>query len=280
LLGGISGILATLVIQPIDMVKVRIQLASEAGTSVSPFTITKDYYRDYGIKGFYKGLDSAILRQACYATTRLGIFYSLIDYFRAQSKDVSFFKKSIASMTAGGLAAIVANPADLILVRMQSDSLLPPENRRNYKNVFDAFGRVIKDEGAIRLWRGCGPTAGRAIMINWALLAPFEEAKDRLKKYIPEIKTRTVTASFLASFIGSFISLPFDNIKTKLQKMKPDPSTGKNPYNGIVDCFKKSVQKEGMGRLWVGFLTYYVRIGPHVVITLLLNDFFRAKFNS
>jgi len=62
--------------------------------------------------------------------------------------------------------------------------------------------------------------------------------------------------------------------------MKPDPSTGKNPYNGIVDCFKKSVQKEGMGRLWVGFLTYYVRIGPHVVITLLLNDFFRAKFNS
>lgn len=46
------------------MVKVRIQLKSEAkGKDLSPFVIAKDiYHNEGGAKGFYKGLDSALLR--------------------------------------------------------------------------------------------------------------------------------------------------------------------------------------------------------------------------
>lgn len=63
-IGGMSAMTATSVIQPIDMVKVRIQLKSEArGGNLSPFTIAKDIYKNEGgAKGFYKGLDSALLR--------------------------------------------------------------------------------------------------------------------------------------------------------------------------------------------------------------------------
>jgi len=278
--GGLSGCIATMVIQPIDMVKIRIQLASEMGQSVNPIKITKDFHRDHGVKGFYKGLDSALIRQSLYATTRLGIFYSLMDFFKKQNQNVSILKKTMASIIAGSMAATAANPADLILVRMQSDGTLPVEQRRNYKNFFDAFTRVIREEGVLSLWRGCGPTIARAVIINFALLVPFEEFKDRLKNTFPDVKTRTVVSSLMASFIGSFISLPSHNIKTKLQKMKQDPVTGKYPYNGIMDALMKSVSKEGPTRLWIGFFTYYIRIGPHVIITLLLNDYFRARFNS
>jgi solute carrier family 25 oxoglutarate transporter 11 len=77
--------------------------------------------------------------------------------------------------------------------------------------------------------------------------------------------------------IGSFASLPLDNSKTKLQKMKPD-SSGNLPYKGIVDCMSKTIANEGLSKLWVGPPTYYVRIGPHVIITLVLNDYLRSKF--
>lgn len=49
-----------------------------------------------------------------------------------------------------------------------------------------------------------------------------------------------ISASVGAGVVTSFLSLPFDNMKTKLQKMKKD-STGKYPYSGVVDCFIKSV---------------------------------------
>ena len=66
------------------MVKVRIQLKSEAkGGSLSPIVIAKDIYaNEGGIKGFYKGIDSALLRQAVYATLRLGLYFNMIDYVK------------------------------------------------------------------------------------------------------------------------------------------------------------------------------------------------------
>lgn len=50
---------------------------------------------------------------------------------------------------------------------MQNDTTLKPEEKRNYKNVFDAFSRIIKEEGVTTLWRGCGPTIARAMATNF-----------------------------------------------------------------------------------------------------------------
>jgi solute carrier family 25 (mitochondrial dicarboxylate transporter), member 10 len=48
----------------------------------------------------------------------------------------------------------VGSPSDLINIRMQADSRLPVENRRNYKNVFDGGYKIIKNEGFLSLWKG------------------------------------------------------------------------------------------------------------------------------
>lgn len=277
-LGGASGCVATLCIQPLDMVKVRIQILSEAGhKNLSLIGVAKEIIKKEGFLYMYRGLDSALMRQVFYGTTRLGLFYTFMDHFKKSNKEPTLFQKSISSFVAGGIAASIANPADLILIRMQADGTLPPDQRRNYKNVFDGVARVTREEGVIKLWRGCLPTIARACIMNLALLAPFEEFKVKLKNAIPDLKKRTLVSSMLASFIGSFASLPFDNSKTKLQKMKPDQN-GVLPYKGIVDCMLKTVKKEGSTKLWVGFPTYYIRIGPHVIITLLLNDYLRSIF--
>lgn len=72
LFGGLSGCCATCTIQPIDTVKVRIQIVSEEKSlksgstlgqkSTSPFKVAGEVYKQSGIFGFYKGIDAAILR--------------------------------------------------------------------------------------------------------------------------------------------------------------------------------------------------------------------------
>lgn len=56
-IGGLSGMFATCIIQPIDMVKVTIQLKSEEmhGSKISPFGIAKEIFEAEGMKGFYRG---------------------------------------------------------------------------------------------------------------------------------------------------------------------------------------------------------------------------------
>ena len=41
----------------------------------------------------------------------------------------------VCGLSAGGLAAVVGNPADLALIRMQADGMLPAAERRGYTNV-------------------------------------------------------------------------------------------------------------------------------------------------
>jgi hypothetical protein len=40
--------------------------------------------------------------------------------------------------------AVAGNPADLALVRIQADNTLPVQDRRGYRNVFDAFYNIGK----------------------------------------------------------------------------------------------------------------------------------------
>ena len=85
------------------------------------------------------------------------------------------WQKALAGLTAGGLGALVGSPADLSLIRMQSDSTLPPERRRNYKGVGDALTRIVKDDGVAGLFRGAGPTVVRAMSLNMGMLASNDQ---------------------------------------------------------------------------------------------------------
>lgn len=38
---------------------------------------------------------------------------------------------------------------------------------------------MVKEEGILTLWRGCGPTLIRAMSMNFGMLASYDEIKER-----------------------------------------------------------------------------------------------------
>ncbi|MCJ1312516.1 putative mitochondrial 2-oxoglutarate/malate carrier protein [Agyrium rufum] len=271
--GGLAGMSATAIIQPIDMIKVRLQLAGEgisSGPKPSALGITRQIVASGKVLDLYTGLSAGLLRQAVYTTARIGFFDNFQGILRARaqatngaSATIGFKERALAGLSAGGLAAMVGNPADLALIRMQSDGLKPLAQRANYNSVIDALVRISKAEGITALWSGCFPTVVRAMALNFGQLAFFAEAKSQLKTRTNlSSRSNTLTASAIAGFFASFFSLPFDFVKTRLQKQTRGPD-GKVPYKGMVDCFAKVAREEGWLRFYRGFTTYYVRIAPH-----------------
>ncbi|ORY05386.1 mitochondrial dicarboxylate transporter [Clohesyomyces aquaticus] len=277
--GGLAGMTATTVIQPVDMIKVRLQLAGEGaktGPKPTPISVVRDIMASGKAMDLYTGLSAGLLRQAVYTTARLGFFdtfmKTLTKSAEAKGSKIGFKERAGAGLTAGGLAAMVGNPADLALIRMQSDGLKPVAQRENYKSVIDALTRIAKNEGITRLWAGSYPTVVRAMALNFGQLAFFSEAKNQLKDTSLSSRTQTLTASAVAGFFASFFSLPFDFVKTRLQKQTKRPD-GTLPYRGMLDCFKQVTKQEGLLRFYRGFGTYYVRIAPHAMITLIVADY-------
>ena len=83
-----------------------------------------------------------------------------------KGENLSTYQRVYCSLVAGAIGSFIGNPCDLSLVRMQADSTLPPAERRNYKHVFDAFGRIVREEGVTSLWNGATPTIARAMALN------------------------------------------------------------------------------------------------------------------
>ncbi|CAH9074200.1 unnamed protein product [Cuscuta europaea] len=65
---------------------------------------------------------------------------------------------------------------DLALIPMQADATLPAAHRRNYKNVFHAFYRIVAYEGVLALWKGVGSTVVRAMTLNMRMLTSYDQS--------------------------------------------------------------------------------------------------------
>ncbi|KAK9941434.1 hypothetical protein M0R45_018035 [Rubus argutus] len=268
--GGASGMLATCVIQPIDMIKVRIQLGQGSAGQVARTMIKEE-----GFGSLYKGLSAGLLRQATYTTARLGSFRILTNKAieANDGKPLPLYQKALCGLTAGAIGASVGSPADLALIRMQADATLPLAQRRHYKNAFHALGRIVADEGVLALWKGAGPTVVRAMALNMGMLASYDQSVELFKDSLGCSEPITVLgASTVSGFFAAACSLPFDYVKTQIQKMQPD-AEGKYPYTGSFDCAIKTLKAGGPLKFYTGFPVYCVRIAPHVMMTwIFLNQ--------
>lgn len=266
--GGSSGIVATCCIQPIDMVKVRLQLfgeGSSTGPKPSAFTLARQIVAQDGLLSLYNGLSAGLLRQVVYGTARLGLFFTFEDMLkhRAEVKGTSygFGQRAAAGLAAGGLAAFVGNPVEVALIRMQSDGLKPKAERMNYRSVFSALSHVAGREGIKGLWSGAYPTIVRAMATNFGQLAFFSETKNQLtvRTQLSE-QSKSIVSACVAGFFASFFSLPFDFVKTRLQRQSKSDAV---QYKGLVDTFVRVTKEEGLLRFYRGFGTYFLRIAPH-----------------
>lgn len=270
--GSLAGCIATGCIQPIDMVKVRIQLLAGTSQSAGPLTIASNMLKNEGFGAFYTGLSAGLTRQVVYTGARLGLFDKFTDAAKKPGEPLSFATNSMCALSAGGIAAVVGNPADLALIRMQADSMLPVAERAGYSNVFTTMGKIVSAEGFGGLMAGCVPTATRAMALNFGMLAFNASSKDLLNSMGVTGAPQVFGASAIAGFFASFFSLPFDFVKTQMQKQKPDPVTGELKYKSSLDCARKIMVEGGPLRFYAGFPTFYVRIAPHAMITLIAQD--------
>lgn len=170
------------------------------------------------------------MRQVVYTGIRLGLYRAFEDDIKYRQKRFMTFGEKVGySMLAGLIGAAIANPLDMSLIRFQADNNLPPAERRNYKNVFDALMQMKKELGLTGMWRGSIPTIIRAMALNSFTLVSYNEAKEKLQHWMNETKETTairLIGSAISGVSASIGSLPFDNIKVKILKMK----------KGIVDA--------------------------------------------
>jgi solute carrier family 25 oxoglutarate transporter 11 len=267
-----------------DLLKTRMQLSGEGGGKVqrSTFQVVKAIVKADGVLSLWTGLSAALARQITYTGTRLGVFQYLCDQFQGELT----LKHRIAfGIVAGASGAVVGNVTEVALVRMTSDKQLPPDQRRNYRHVGSAVVSILKHEGISGMFRGLQATVSRAMLLNAAQLGTYSQAKHMLLKHHPTMFESSSSLSLhcisglAAGLMCTIVSLPADIAKTRLQQMRPRPD-GTLPYSGMLGCLMQISRHEGVLAMWKGFLPYFLRLGPHTILSFIFLEQLNKSFSK
>lgn len=257
------------------------------GMAENPLKVAASVVQQDGIFGLYKGLSASLLRQATYSMTRFGAYGPVKDYITGKDKTPSAFEKIAAGMIAGAIGAIVGNPADLTMVRMQADGKAEPHLRYNYTSVGNGLARIVREEGVLNLWRGSQPTIVRAMLVTAAQLGAYDQFKYMLlhqwKVFDDNLKLHIV-ASLGAGFVAAVVTNPIDVVKTRLMNQGSAALASSNEggvrYKGMVDCFASIAKQEGLIGFYKGFTPNFLRLGPQTIMTFIFYEQFTRLYHA
>lgn len=141
-------------------------------------------------------------------------------------------------------------PLDVVKTRVQLQGKVPVPGQDHYTSMMDCFRKIIKNEGAGRLYRGIAAP----IMMEAPKRATKFAANDSWGVFYRNLfgvqkqnQSLAILTGATAGATESFVVVPFELVKIRLQDKA---SAGK--YNGLVDCVVKTVKAEGPLALYNG----------------------------
>ena len=169
----------------------------------------------------------------------------------------------------GSSGAILANPYDLLKVRMQSK-----EGKEKLSLVKEVL-RIVKTEGVRGLYRGVLPNVTRGAILTATKMATYDHTKHLILNsgFMKDDIYCFFVCSVVTGIVLTITTAPIDLVKTRIMSQ----NSGEIMYNGMVDCIRKTVKKEGVKAFYKGFWPQWMRFGPFNVIQLIVWEELRKK---
>ncbi|XP_026087371.1 calcium-binding mitochondrial carrier protein Aralar2 isoform X2 [Carassius auratus] len=149
LAGGCAGGSQVIFTNPLEIVKIRLQVAGEITTG--PRVSALSVIRDLGFFGLYKGAKACFLRDIPFSA----IYFPCYAHAKAALTDedgrVGPGRLFLAGALAGMPAASLVTPADVIKTRLQ---VAARAGQTTYNGLIDCFWKILREEGPRAFWKG------------------------------------------------------------------------------------------------------------------------------
>lgn len=282
--GGIASLTAEVGTFPLDTTKTRLQVQGQRmdelcrpsryrGMVHALFRISQEE----GVRALYKGIAPALLRQASYGTLKIGLYHYIK---KINPHDETIITNVLAGILSGTISSAVANPTDVLKVRMQSGTSGSYSSR---KSCLKFFSDIYKEEGLRGLYRGVGPTTQRAAVIAGVLLPAYDFFKKGIldSNLLKDDITTHFIASFLAGLLGTAATNPIDVVKSRMMNQSvalKHQAAPRRIYKSTLECFFTTLRTEGVQALYRGFIPSYLRVGPWNIIFFITYEKLKIIF--
>jgi len=280
--GGIGGACEALACQPLDTIKVRMQLSRSGrtpGTKARGFIATgvSIVQRETPL-ALYKGLGAVLSG----IVPKMAIRFASFEAYKEWLADKSTGKTSVGNIFIAGLGAgtteavFVVTPMEVVKIRLQAQqhSLADPMEAPRYRNAGHAVYTIIREEGVGTLYRGVSLTALRQATNQGANFTVYQEIKKFAHRMQPELSElpsyQHMIIGLISGATGPFSNAPIDTIKTRLQKATAVP--GKTAFQRITAIASDMWKQEGVRSFYKGITPRVLRVAPGQAIVFAVYE--------
>uniref|UniRef100_UPI00398F08B1 mitochondrial thiamine pyrophosphate carrier isoform X1 n=2 Tax=Pristiophorus japonicus TaxID=55135 RepID=UPI00398F08B1 len=263
--GSVAGLLTRVLINPLDVLKIRFQLQIERLSLFEPLAkyhgmlqATSRIFREEGLRAFWKGHIPAQLLSISYG----GVQFVSFEFLTKFVHDATLYDSRNASMhfVCGGLAAcsatVTVQPLDTLRTRFVAQG-----EPKIYRSFWHAVVTMCRNEGPLAFYRGLTPTI-IAVFPYAGLQFAFYNIFQRISKWTVAPGS-TVTANVqnlvcgsCAGVISKTVTYPFDLLKKRLQvegfEQARVPFGRVQTYKGFLDCVFQVARGEGLRGFFKG----------------------------
>jgi len=262
-----AGMIGEAVTIPMDTAKVRLQIQKGVEGQKPKYSgflgTMKTVAAEEGPLALWSGLSPGLQRQFMFAGLRIGLYVPVRNLICGEMKpgqNPTLLQKIAAGMATGAIGISIANPTDLVKVRMQGQGQLPPADRP-YSSSIDCYKKTVAKDGVKGLWVGWAPNVMRNSVINAAELAAYDQFKQIcLGIGMPEGLPMHISCAFGAGFVACVVGSPVDVMKTRIMNMQPGSG------QSVVGLVGSMIAKEGPLSFYKGFTANFMRLGSWNVV--------------
>ncbi|RMJ10769.1 hypothetical protein BHE90_011567 [Fusarium euwallaceae] len=277
--GAIAGVSEILVMYPLDVVKTRVQLQTNAA-GADAYNGMLDCFRKIikqeGFSRLYRGISAPILMEAPKRATKFaandewGKIYRNMFGVTSMNQQLSI----LTGASAGATESFVVVPFELVKIRLQDKA-----SAGKYNGMVDCVVKTVKNEGPLTLYQGLESTMWRHILWN----AGYFGCIFQVRQLLPKSETKQgqmvndMISGGIGGTVGTILNTPLDVVKSRIQNTPKVP--GQVPkYNWAWPAVFTVAKEEGFSALYKGFLPKVLRLGPGggillVVFTTVMDTF-------
>jgi len=151
LAGGGAGASQVLFTNPLEIVKIRLQVQGEGGKGIKGAGAMQ-IVRELGFAGLYKGAGACLLRDIPFSAIYFPTYAKMKEMLKDENGKLSATDLLLAGAVAGIPAASLVTPADVIKTRLQVKARA---GEQTYTGIRDCFWKVLTAEGPKAFFKGC-----------------------------------------------------------------------------------------------------------------------------
>eukprot|EP00466_Bigelowiella_natans_P014128 jgi/Bigna1/65246/fgenesh1_kg.101_\ len=265
LAGVLGGVAGTVVGQPFDLIKVRMQ-TGDGKLGSSPISVLIKIVRNEGIRTLFRGIAFPLIGYVPVNVVVFGAYgkaeQTLVEMRRRRSDKFKALTSSppttatdsfLAGAFAGAIQVPICAPVEAFKIRMQtqmtgSNRALNPRMETLFRNSSHALKSIIQNEGLTGVYRGVVATALRDVLGYGLYFGIFHLFCDYLKQDKEKKAGHLVTfvSGGMSGFVCYGICYPLDTIKSRVQGLR---------NKSIISAAREVLQSGGI-------LGFYKGLGP------------------